>query len=192
MPSPSSHRNARPWQIETWLNTATPLSLDALRGRVVVALAFQMLCPGCVAHALPLALRVHRQFPRDRVAMIGLHTVFEHHDAMTAIALRAFLHEYRVDFPVGIDRADGTHGIPATMRTYSMRGTPTWLVYDPRGQERIQHFGDLDPLRLGAEIGALLERARWPDADDALHVPATSGAHGCDDAGCRNDSGDMR
>lgn len=39
-----------------WFNTPAPLSLEELRGaerRVVVVLAFQMLCPGCVATAIP-------------------------------------------------------------------------------------------------------------------------------------------
>src|SRR3546814_6698645 len=37
------------WQVDRWLNTREPLSLAAFRGRIVVAVAFQMLCPGCVA-----------------------------------------------------------------------------------------------------------------------------------------------
>ncbi len=145
------------WQIDEWLNTKTPITLDALRGRVVVVLAFQMLCPGCVAHALPLATRVHRTFPAPQVAMLGLHTVFEHHEAMPPVALRAFLHEYRIPFPVGVDRP-GNHGpIPDTMRTYAMRGTPTWLLFDRQGQLQEQVFGDIDALRLGAEIMRLID-----------------------------------
>jgi hypothetical protein len=179
-------RSARPWQVDAWFNTSVPLSLEALRGRVVVVLAFQMLCPGCVAHALPLATRVHQQFPREQVAMIGLHTVFEHHDAMTPTALAAFLHEYRIGFPVGVDRADGAGPVPATMRAYSMRGTPTWLLFDPLGRLRAQWFGDVDALRLGAGIGTLLERARWLEDDDARRSPVPD-AHGCDTGVCPRD-----
>ncbi len=178
---------ARPWHVDAWFNASTPPTLDALRGRVVVVLAFQMLCPGCVSHALPLATRVHRLFPHERVAMIGLHTVFEHHDAMTPTALAAFLHEYRVTFPVGIDRAGGTGPVPATMRAYSMRGTPTWLVFDRGGRLRSQWFGDVDPLRLGSEIGTWLERAQTPgrDAGDTTPDPAAADSAGCDAGACR-------
>src|SRR5690606_6622705 len=84
-----------------WLNVEEPLSLAALRGRVVVLLAFQMLCPGCVQTALPQLGRVQETFDPAKVATIGLHTVFEHHEAMTPAALRAFLGEYRLTFPVG-------------------------------------------------------------------------------------------
>jgi hypothetical protein len=46
--------------VSRWFNTSTPLSLTALRGRVVLLHAFQMLCPGCVAHGTPQAERAHR------------------------------------------------------------------------------------------------------------------------------------
>ena len=38
------------------------------------------------------------------------------------------------------------------MRSYAMRGTPSWLLYDTDGQLRQHWFGDIDALRLGAEI----------------------------------------
>src|SRR5690606_27202227 len=93
------HPLAPPLQVERWFNTPEPLTLDALRGRVVVLEAFQMLCPGCVSHGLPQARRVYDTFPPEEVAVIGLHTVFEHHAAMTPVSLEAFLHEYRIEFP---------------------------------------------------------------------------------------------
>jgi DNA-binding transcriptional regulator of glucitol operon len=85
---------APPWQVSRWFNSA-PLTLADLRGRVVVAHAFQMLCPGCAMQALPQMQRVRQTFPADSVAVIGLHTVFEHHEAQGPLALEAFLHEYR-------------------------------------------------------------------------------------------------
>ena len=70
---------------------------------MVVACAFQMLCPGCVSHAIPQLKAVHELFAPLGAVVVGLHTVFEHHEAMTTTALRAFLHEYRVRCPVGVD-----------------------------------------------------------------------------------------
>ena len=98
-------------QTTDWLNTDEPVLLGALRGKVVVVEAFQMLCPGCVSHGLPQAMRVHRVFDRDDVAAIGLHTVFEHHGAQgSRTALAAFLHEYKIAFPVGIDAPSAVAG----------------------------------------------------------------------------------
>ena len=90
-------------QVAEWLNVTAPVTLASSRGRVVVIEAFQMLCPGCVLHGLPQAQTIRRAFGPSDVAVLGLHTVFEHHEAMAPVSLRAFLHEYRIDFPVGID-----------------------------------------------------------------------------------------
>src|SRR3546814_1590645 len=62
-----------------------------------------MLCPGCVAHGIPQAKAIHAAFPPDKVRVIGLHTVFEHHAAMGPVSLEAFVHEYRLSFPIAID-----------------------------------------------------------------------------------------
>ena len=150
-------RPALDWQTTTWLNTPEPLDLTRLRGRVVFLHAFQMLCPGCVSHGIPQAQRVAEIFQAAPLTVVGLHTVFEHHAAMQLESLRAFVHEYRIRFPVGVD-APGTDGdpMPRTMRAYAMQGTPTAVLIDARGRLRKQMFGVHDDLLLGAEIGALL------------------------------------
>ena len=117
--------------------------------------AFQMLCPGCVSKAIPQAQRVAEVFAEAPLVVVGLHTVFEHHEAMMEPSLRAFLHEYRVKFPVGID-APSADGIPQTMQRYGMRGTPTTVLIDAQGRLRSQHFGVVDDLVLGAEIQTLI------------------------------------
>jgi thiol-disulfide isomerase/thioredoxin len=146
---------APPWHISRWFNSA-PLALSDLRGRVVVAHAFQMLCPACAMHALPQMRRVQQLFAGERLAVIGLHTVFEHHDAQGPLALEAFLHEYRYSFAVGVDAHAEGDPLPRTMRAYAMQGTPTLLLIDAQGRLREQHFGVLDDIALGAAVGRLL------------------------------------
>ena len=151
------YEHAPALQVGRWLNTDEPLDLESLKGSVVVLHAFQMLCPGCVSHGIPQAKAIHNTFPRGRVRVIGLHTVFEHHEAMGELALKAFLHEYRITFPVGIDRADPKgNPIPLTMQAYRLQGTPSLIVLDQAGDIRLHHFGSLDDLRVGAAIGQLL------------------------------------
>jgi len=153
-------------QISEWFNTKGELSLSDLAGKVVVIEAFQMLCPGCVLHGIPLAQAVQRTFPEEQVAVIGLHAVFEHHAAMMPVSLAAFLHEYRITFPVGVDAA-GTGNIPKTMEAYKLKGTPSLVLIDKLGHLRAQHFGDVSQLRLGAEIATLLAEKGAHAADDA-------------------------
>ena len=98
----SSYPDAPELAIARWFNTANNPTLSDLRGEVVVIEAFQMLCPGCVSHGLPQAKRIQQAF-HDDVTLLGLHCVFEHHEAMTPVSLEAFLHEYRITFPVGVD-----------------------------------------------------------------------------------------
>lgn len=146
-------------EVAQWFNTPKALALSGLRGKVVVLHAFQMLCPGCVQHGIPQAQRIEAQFERDDVEVIGLHTVFEHHDVMSPAALKAFIHENRLTFPIAVDQPDGAGGVPRTMRRYSMRGTPTLVLIDRQGALRFQQTGQVDDLALGALIGQLMAEA---------------------------------
>ncbi|MBL9186294.1 MAG: redoxin domain-containing protein [Opitutaceae bacterium] len=154
--APTVSRLAPPISASLWLNTPAPLALEQLRGRVVVLHAFQMLCPGCVSHGLPQTVEIQRAFDPRSLAVIGLHSVFEHHDVMTPAALRVFVHEYRLTLPIAVDQPSDDHPLPRTMRAYAMQGTPTLVLIDALGRIRAQHFGVVSDLLLGAELGRLL------------------------------------
>ncbi len=57
--------------------------------------------------------------------------------------------------------------IPATMRRYGMRGSPTLILIDRAGKLRLHEFGHLDDLRLVMMLGQLLAEPINPD-----HLPA--------------------
>jgi peroxiredoxin len=184
------HPEAPALQVSRWLNTDTPVTLESLRGRVVVLHAFQMLCPACVSHALPQAKKTRQLFAAKDVAVIGLHTVFEHHDVMTPAALEAFVREYRFTFPIGIDTPSRGSSIPATMRAYQFQGTPSTVLIDKRGRIRLSHFGLLDDMALGAAIGQLAaEETTTPlianPSGDTEATPSTD--EQCDEDGCHVD-----
>ena len=151
-------RPAPPWTTREWFNSDTALQLADLRGKVVVLHAFQMLCPACVQHGLPQAKRIHAAFAPGDVTVIGLHTVFEHHAAMAPVSLQAFVHEYRIGFPVGVDApaANPRDPIPVTMRAYGMQGTPSLVLIDRDGNLRHHAFGAEEDLVLGAAIATLI------------------------------------
>ena len=181
------HPEAPNLQIAGWFNTDTALTLESFRGRVLVMHAFQMLCPACVSHGLPQAKKTRQHFAAKDVAVIGLHSVFEHHAVMTAAALDAFIHEYRLTFPIGIDQPS-QGSIPATMRAYQLQGTPSVVLIDKRGRLRLSHFGVIEDMALGGAIGRLV-------AEDAGTPPVARSAgdggaamrtdDGCDADGCR-------
>lgn len=157
-----------------WLNTPDPMRLSALRGRVVAVTVFQMLCRGCATVSLPQASNLQQAFAREDLVVIGLHSVFEHHPVMTPDALRAFVHEYRLTFPIAIDRPSEHSPVPATMRAWALNGTPTLLLFDRQGELVLQHFGHLDDLRLGAILGELISRQPG-ESTGAMHIDPTAG-----------------
>ncbi|CZF82362.1 Thiol-disulfide oxidoreductase ResA [Grimontia celer] len=174
-----------------WLNTERPIELNEYLGKVVVIYVFQMLCPGCISHGLPLAKNIQSTFSDSGVQVIGLHSVFEHHDVMTPDALRAFIHEYRIKFPVAIDQPSEHNPIPKTMDRYQFGGTPTLLILDQHGKLRLNHFGMLSDMQVGALIGSLLEEKAYAEAASQTVSTrrqggkAVDGHNGCDEYGCK-------
>jgi thiol-disulfide isomerase/thioredoxin len=165
-------------QTSRWLNAPQPLTLASLRGKVVVLHTFQIFCPGCVQVGIPQAQKIHQEFDPDRVAVIGLHTVFEHHSVMGPDALEVFAYEYRLRFPIGIDKYEGEpQGVPMTMRAYQMQGTPTLVLIDKNGYIRLHKFGHISDLTVGFSIGALLsEESEEPSRSTESSATAASGA----------------
>lgn len=145
-----------PFHVSQWFNAPGAPGLADFLGRVLAVEAFQMLCPGCVSHGLPQAQRIDAAFERDKVAVIGLHCVFEHHAAMQPVALEAFLHEYRIRFPVAVD-APGIPGpLPRTMAAWGLEGTPTLVLIGRDGRIRARHLGQVSDLVIGAQIMQLM------------------------------------
>ena len=147
---------APPLSVAQWLNADNPPDLASLRGKVVLIVAFQLLCPGCVSQGLPQASRIHQTFGSSDLQVLGLHSVFEHHDAQGPVTLAAFLHENRIRFPVAVDAPADTGPIPRTMQDYRLQGTPSLILIGRDGSLRAVEFGHVPDLRIGAEIAQLL------------------------------------
>ncbi len=165
--------------VTRWFNTPKPLTLAALRGRPVLLHAFQMLCPGCVAHGTPQAERAHRMFRNTDLQVIGLHTVFEHHAAVMPVSLEAFIHEYRLTMPIGVDQAGADTTLPVTMERYKMQGTPTSVLIGRDGAILHHGFGQEDDMALGALIATALA-GRETAIANMMGAPSDAcGPNGC-------------
>jgi hypothetical protein len=142
-------------EVAHWLNSDEAPTLLGLRGRVVLIVAFQTHCTGCVMCAVPQLRRMSLDLePRD-VAVLGLHTAFERPDATRPQALAAFVTEHRLTCPVGADRPSDTR-LPRTMRAYQMQGTPTTILIDRAGHLRMMHLGPIDDALLHANVVQLV------------------------------------
>lgn len=142
-----------------WFNADTPPTLKSLKGKVVVLAAFQQHCPGSLKHGLPQAARLAGAFSDDEVAVIGLNTPFEHTDKQDKAALESFIEKNELAFPIALDKTNGG-SLPKTMEAYEIQGTPTVLVFDRQGRLRRHYLGQVDDIRLGAEVMALAIEAR--------------------------------
>ena len=169
--------------VSDWINTLTPVSLKELQGQVVILHAFQTLCPGCVSHGIPQAQLLHSFYANKPVQVIGLHSVFEHHQAMNKNALKAFAYEYKLEFPIAIDQASKNQTTPLTMQKYQLRGTPSLVIIDPKGRIRLNHFGQISDLHLGNIIGSLIAEQSLLKMNTTNNISLTDK---CDDNGCSN------
>lgn len=142
--------------VEKWINTKESISIKNSLGKVIVFEAFQMLCPGCILEGLPKFQKLYDYFSSNKdIVLFGLHTVFEHHNAMKEESLRAFLYEFGYNFPVAIDNHQNDE-IPETMKVYNLRGTPSLVLIDKKGYIKKIYFGKIDEIELGYQIANLL------------------------------------
>lgn len=159
--SDGTHELAPPLVVSQWFNSEVSISLEKLRGKVVCIDVFQMLCPACVMQSMPQAVRMWQHFRAsamaDDVAILGLHSVFEHHAVMGPEALAVYLYEFRIPFAVGVDLPGASGPIPRTMQAYGMQGTPTMLLIDRAGRLRQHHFGVEREEEVLQRIGRLVD-----------------------------------
>lgn len=71
--NPFSHRPHEFAKDSTWLNTEVPLSISALRGRVVILDFWTYCCINCM-HMLRTLSRIEERYKGSPVVVIGVHS----------------------------------------------------------------------------------------------------------------------
>lgn len=146
-----------------WLNVDETPTLEKLKGRVVVLVAFQTHCQASLAHAIPQARRLAESLDPRQVFVLGLNAPFENKAAQTREALEKFVAEHELMFPVALDRSVGGSDATATMTAYELQGSPSVLIFDRQGRLRRAYFGEATDIRLAAEImGFVIEHHNAP------------------------------
>jgi DNA-binding beta-propeller fold protein YncE len=107
-----------------WLNTAAPLHLKDLRGKIVVLDFWTSCCINCI-HTIPDLARLEKKYA-DQLVVIGIHTP-KFDNEKSSESIRKAVHRYEVHHPVVND---------ANMkiwRAYGVSSWPTLVLIDPEG-----------------------------------------------------------
>jgi thiol-disulfide isomerase/thioredoxin len=131
-----------------WINTAHPLSLRDLRGRVVVLDFWTFCCINClrvIEELRPLEERFG-----DRLVVIGVHSPKFPHESDHAAVGRAVA-RHRIGHPVLDDPELDT------WQQYGVRAWPTLVVIDPDGYVVAMASGEGNGPALESVIAQLLE-----------------------------------
>jgi thiol-disulfide isomerase/thioredoxin len=135
-----------------WLNVDHPLTLEELRGRVVVVDFWTSCCINCL-HTLPTLRQIEARFAGEPVVVIGVHSPkFDEEKGLER--LRHVLRDNRVEHPVAVD-AD-----MAVWNAWDVRGWPTVAVLDVSGKAVWAGSGEPDAGELERVVESVLGEAR--------------------------------
>lgn len=130
------------------LDGSGPVSLDSLRGRVVVLDFWGSWCGPCMAE-MPSVLKVHRQFQADKeVAFLAVNSGW--HDD-TPDAIRSAVAKRHMDIPVALDSSGAYRNLAVSM-------LPTLIVIDRRGHIRMENVGYSPEEDLAGELSGQIRK----------------------------------
>ena len=107
-----------------WLNTDKPLSLAALKGKVVLLDFWTYGCINCI-HIIPDLKKLEAKYPNELV-VIGVHSAKFDNEKETE-NIRRIIMRYEIEHPVYND-ADFS-----VWKSYGVRAWPTQVLIDPAG-----------------------------------------------------------
>lgn len=134
-----------------WLNTAGPIRLRDLRGKVVLLDFWTLCCINCI-HTLPDLAKLEKKYA-NQLVVIGVHSAKFENEKSTDSIRKAVL-RYEVGHPVVND---------ANMklwRSYLVRSWPTLALIDPEGYYLGQASGEGNYELLDKVIGKVVEQHR--------------------------------
>jgi peroxiredoxin len=121
--------------IDAWMNS-DPITMESLRGKVVVVHFFAFGCINCI-HNYPWYKDWHERLGREGVAIIGIHTPETAREADNEF-LQASLKEHSLKFPVAQDKQR------KMWQAWNNGVWPSVYIIDKRGHLRYWWYGELD------------------------------------------------
>jgi thiol-disulfide isomerase/thioredoxin len=132
-----ARRPAPTWKNESWLNADMPLTLERLRGKVVLLNFWVFTCYNCT-NTVPSLINFDRKYRSQGLALVGIHTpefppyAGEHDKANVARALK----QYGIEYPNAQDNDSKTWNL------YGIRFWPSFVLIDKKGAIRYEGAGE--------------------------------------------------
>lgn len=136
--------------ITNWINS-NPLTIDRLKGKVVLVDFWTYTCINCI-RTLPHVTAWYNKYNKDGFVVVGVHTPefqFEHEARNVENAMR----QYNIHYPVAQDNNY------ATWNAYSNQYWPAEYLIDTKGNIRRVEFGEGEYSQTETAIQILLKEA---------------------------------
>ena len=120
-------------EIEGWINSE-PLSLDGLRGQVVLLDFWTYSCVNCI-RTLPYLKEWHRKYSGYGLVIVGIHSPEFGFEKLRE-NVEAAVESHGLEYPIAQDNEY------RTWRAYSNNSWPSKFLIDRHGDLRYHHFGE--------------------------------------------------
>lgn len=134
-----------------WLNTAGPIRMKDLRGKIVLLDFWTLCCINCI-HTLPDLAKLEQKYA-DQLVVIGVHSAKFDNEKNTDSIRKAIL-RYEIGHPVVNDSA------MRIWAAYNVHSWPTLCLIDPEGRYLGQARGEGNLELLDHHIGRLVKLYR--------------------------------
>ncbi|BDC44091.1 thioredoxin family protein [Paraburkholderia terrae] len=136
--------------IDQWLNSP-PLTMQQLRGKVVLVDFWTYTCVNCV-NTLPHVEKLYQKYKDQGLVVVGVHTP-EYAFERETKKVKAAIAEYGLHYPVAQDNQY------ATWNAYGNQYWPAVYLIDKQGHIVYSHFGEGDYDKTEAAVREQLARA---------------------------------
>ena len=133
-----------------WLNTEEPLSLEKLRGHIIILDFWTYCCINCM-HTLPVLAELEKKYEDKPVVFIGVHSAkfFNEKDQKN---IEQAVMRYEILHPVLVDKE------MTVWKKFGVSGWPTIVIIDPNGTLVYRQSGEGQKEIIEDTIDVLLEK----------------------------------
>jgi thiol-disulfide isomerase/thioredoxin len=131
-----------------WINVASPLSMQDLRGRIVLLDFWTYGCINCI-HMIPTLEQLEEKYG-DALQIIGVHSAKFANEGQTD-NLRQIVQRYNLHHPV-INDSDFL-----VWQQYGVNAWPTFVIIDPRGNVLAMQAGEIPFEAFDQLIGGMVD-----------------------------------